>query len=148
MSERKLHAPNSCCALARALDIVGDHWTMLILRDLGLRGCHEYKELLASPEGISTNILSDRLKKLEQGDLVGSMPHPTHGRRKLYYLKQKGKDLLPVVLQLFLWGDAWVEGADMPDRLRSALGKGIDATMDRLHERMEAWEQEFGMTIS
>lgn len=66
----KEHAARSGCPIACTLDIVGDHWTLLIIRDLMFLGLHEYKDMLMKEEGISSNILTDRLKKLERKDLI------------------------------------------------------------------------------
>lgn len=91
MVKRNKHADLSQCPLACALDIIGDHWTLLIIRNLMLFGCHEYKDMLAMPEAISANILSNRLKKLAEAGIIADAPHPDSKRRKLYYLTGKEK---------------------------------------------------------
>ena len=71
MATKNEHANRSSCPVACALDVIGDHWSLLVVRDLLMMGKHEYKELLESAEGISSNILSDRLRKLQENGLVG-----------------------------------------------------------------------------
>ena len=82
----------SSCPAACALDIAGDKWTLLVVRDL-LRGRHTSKELLAAEEGIPTNILADRLKKMEAGGLVKAEPYQDKPVRWRYELTAKGRDL-------------------------------------------------------
>ena len=103
MSIRKYHQESSPCPLANALDIVGDHWTLLVVRDLMFMGKHEYKDMLQSWEGISSNILTDRLAKLEREELVKHLPHPSSKKRKLYYLTKEGKKLFPILAEITRW---------------------------------------------
>ncbi len=105
MVSKNEHALRSICPLARGLDCIGDHWTLLIVRDLSWMGKHEYREMLDSDEGISSNILSDRLQKLQDSGLVASIPHPESGRRKLYYLTEAGKDLIPIFVAIGRWAN-------------------------------------------
>ncbi|HVO61731.1 MAG TPA: helix-turn-helix domain-containing protein [Terriglobales bacterium] len=87
-----------------ALEVLGDRWSLLIVRDLMVRGYHTFKEFLESGEGIASNILSDRLRKLESAGIVRTEPEPTDARRLNYHLTQKGIDLAPVLLELLIWG--------------------------------------------
>lgn len=93
------------CPIARTLDIVGDRWTLLVLRDLS-RGYTRYNELLASCEGISTNLLSDRLKKLEERGFVKREFYNDHPPRAQYGLTEKGLDFGHVLRALYRWGTA------------------------------------------
>lgn len=102
---RKQHCDSSDCPLAHALDIMGDKWTLIIIRDMITCNKHEYKEFMQSPEGISTNILADRLKKLEQAEIIKSMPHPDYKTRKLYYLTRIGKEFSHVLTSLVGWAE-------------------------------------------
>jgi len=104
-------APRSLCPISLALDMFGDKWTLIILRDLML-GKSRYKELQDSPEKIPTNILASRLKKLEQQGFIAREPYQERPRRYRYVLKQKGRDLIPVLKQVTLWSlkyspDCW-----------------------------------------
>ena len=93
----------SPCAVASSLDIVGDKWSLLVVRDL-LHGKHTYKELADSPERIPTNILADRLKRLEEAGIVSSTPYQQRPVRYAYTLTRKGKDLGDVLLAFVRWG--------------------------------------------
>lgn len=94
----------SDCPIANALEILGDRWTLVIVRDLMFRGKKEYGELLTSDEEISTNILADRLARLRAAGIVTKTPHPRHGNKFRYELTDKGLDLAPVLIDLTLWG--------------------------------------------
>jgi DNA-binding HxlR family transcriptional regulator len=87
-----------------SLEIFGDRWSLLIIRDLMVRGFRTFKDFLESGEGISTNILTERLRKLEAQGIIISEPEETDARRVNYRLTEKGIDLAPVLLELFIWG--------------------------------------------
>ena len=93
----------SHCPIAFALDIFGDKWCLRLLRDLLFKGKRHYSELLAAEEGISTNILSDRLARLETEGLIAKIPDPDNGRQYIYSPTPKGLDLLPALLEIVLW---------------------------------------------
>ena len=99
----------SCCPIACALDRLGDKWTLLIIRDL-LLGKKRYRELITSPECIATNILADRLKKLENAGIVIQQPYQQKPVRYEYVLTKKGEDLKPVLEALVQWGKAYYPG--------------------------------------
>jgi DNA-binding HxlR family transcriptional regulator len=101
--------PRSPCAVACTLDLVGDKWSLLVVRDL-LRGNVTYGELQHSPEGIPTNILADRLKKLEQARLIAKSPYQEHPVRYAYGLTEKGRALSDVLLALVRWGKKHIPG--------------------------------------
>lgn len=100
----------SPCPIASALDIVGDRWTLLVVRDLMHWGKRLYGEFAASPEGIPSNILADRLKRLQEGGLVEREPYQEHPVRYAYRLTPKGEDLAPVLAALAGWGRRHVSG--------------------------------------
>lgn len=102
-------ATRSPCPVACALDLVGDRWTLLILRDLMI-GKSRYGQFLASPEGISTNLLADRLQRLEAAGLVTAVPYSEHPVRMDYRLTPAGRALGPVVDALAAWGLAHLPG--------------------------------------
>ena len=93
----------SDCPVSYALDFFGDKWTFLIIRDLVFEGKKFYKDFLNAKEGIATNILSDRLKKLENQGVIESKVYPKLKTRKEYSLTQKGKDLIPVLIEMIVW---------------------------------------------
>lgn len=99
----------SPCPVACCLDIVGDRWTLLIIRDLVL-GRSRFRDFTASPEGIPTNILSDRLERLLEHDVVEQMPAIDGTKRLAYKLTKKGEALMPVIRAMRDWGLRWEKG--------------------------------------
>jgi DNA-binding HxlR family transcriptional regulator len=93
----------SVCPITNGLDIFGDKWTLLIIRDLMLGKCR-YQDLISSPEGIASNILADRLKKMESIGLVTRRAYKHKPVRYEYFLTEKGKDLGPVLEAIVKWG--------------------------------------------
>lgn len=101
--------PRSPCAVACTLDLVGDKWSLLVVRDL-LRGHVTYGELQDSPEGIPTNILADRLRRLEEAGLIAKSAYQQHPVRYAYELTEKGKALGDVLLAFVRWGKEHIPG--------------------------------------
>ena len=99
----------SPCPIAGTLDLVGDKWSLLVVRDL-LHGKSTYGELLGSPEGIPTNILADRLRRLEEAGIIVSSVYQDHPVRYAYGLSEKGKDLGNVLIALVRWGKTHIPG--------------------------------------
>jgi DNA-binding HxlR family transcriptional regulator len=99
----------SPCAVACSLDVVGDRWSLLVVRDL-LRGNGTYKELQNSPERIPTNILADRLKRLEEAGLISKAAYQEHPVRYAYSLTEKGKELREVLGAFVRWGKKHIPG--------------------------------------
>lgn len=106
-------ARRSDCPIANVLDVVGDKWTFLVIRDLRL-GKRTYGELLDSPEGIPTNILADRLKRLEESGIIESEPYQERPPRYAYTLTKKGEELGEVLLAMLHWGKRHIKGTRMP----------------------------------
>ena len=96
-------ARRSDCPTAYALDVFGDRWTLLVIRDLMFGGKRRYGDFLGSEEGIATNVLSDRLARLEARGIVAVSPDPADGRRRVYRLTRKGLDLAPLMVEMILW---------------------------------------------
>ncbi|PYU36194.1 MAG: transcriptional regulator [Acidobacteria bacterium] len=96
----------SGCPLNASVEILGDRWSLLIIRDMMLRGSRTYKEFLESYEGIATNILADRLGKLEAHGIVTAERDPSDGRKLIYLLTAKGIGLAPVLTEMVLWAAA------------------------------------------
>jgi DNA-binding HxlR family transcriptional regulator len=94
----------SGCPVSISLERFGDRWSLLIIRDLMVRGFRTFKEFQESGEGIATNILSDRLQRLEAAGIITAETDQTDGRRVNYRLTEKGIDLAPVLLELLIWG--------------------------------------------
>lgn len=94
----------SGCPVSMSLDLLGDRWSLLIVRDLMVRGHRTFKEFQHSGEGIASNILADRLHMLETADIIVSEASQTDARRVNYRLTKRGIDLAPVLLELLIWG--------------------------------------------
>jgi DNA-binding HxlR family transcriptional regulator len=93
----------SGCPLNASVEMLGDRWSLLIIRDMMLRGFRTYKEFMECYEGIATNILADRLRKLEAYGIITAEPDPADGRKLIYLLTAKGIDLAPVLTEMVLW---------------------------------------------
>lgn len=107
----------SACPAACALDIAGDRWTLLIVRDL-LRGRDTYGALAAAGEGIPTNILADRLKRMEESGLIKAVPYQDRPVRYRYVLTAKGRDLETALAALARWGRRHVKGTVVAPEFR------------------------------
>jgi DNA-binding HxlR family transcriptional regulator len=133
----------SYCPINLSLEIFGDRWTLLVLRDMMFAGKRHFRELLQSDELIASNILADRLKLLVEQGIVTKADDPTHKQKAVYSLTEKGIALLPVVVQIGAWGSRHVPAAKKLDsRARAAVrqiqegGPALWARlMDELRER-------------
>ncbi len=96
----------SGCPLNASIEMLGDRWSLLIIRDMMLRGSRTFKEFLESHERIATNILADRLRRLETHGIITTRPDPSDGRKLFYVLTPKGVDLAPVLTEMVLWAAA------------------------------------------
>jgi DNA-binding HxlR family transcriptional regulator len=105
----------SCCPVANVLDLFGDKWTLLVVRDLVL-GKSRFGEFSESPEGIPTNILADRLKRLEQSRIVTKSPYCRKPLRYEYELTDKGRDLIPVLESMAVWAGKHLPGTKVFSR--------------------------------
>jgi DNA-binding HxlR family transcriptional regulator len=117
-AERRSDCPAAC-----ALDVAGDRWTLLIVRDL-LRGRDTYGKLAASDEGIPTNILAERLRRMEEAGLVATEPYQENPVRYRYALTKKGRDLEAVLAALARWGRKHVAGTAVAPEFRKARRRG------------------------
>lgn len=108
-----IREPRSGCPIATVLDIVGDRWTLVVLRDL-FTGKKRFSEFLSSPEEIATNVLSDRLASMEQAELVTKTPYQLRPKRFEYALTKKGEAFLPVLQAMCRWGNRFVPGTWTP----------------------------------
>jgi DNA-binding HxlR family transcriptional regulator len=108
------------CALSIALDVIGDKWSLLVVRDMCMNKT-KYGEFLSSPEGIPTNILANRLRRLEETGIIEKKPYQIKPLRYEYYLTNKGANLLPVLQQLAVWAHQHVpECGTPPDSFMNA----------------------------
>jgi DNA-binding HxlR family transcriptional regulator len=117
----------SGCPVSMALDLLGDKWSLLIVRDMMVRGYRTFREFQHSGEGIATNILTDRLHKLEAGGILLREPAARDRRSTDYRLTEKGIALAPVLLELLIWGahheetDAPCAAIEMMEQDRAAM---------------------------
>ena len=93
----------SDCPISSALDIFGDKWSLLVMRDLLFRNKSHYREFLASEEGVATNILADRLARLQAAGLIEKTDDDPRSGKQAYVATSKGKDLIPLLLEMMLW---------------------------------------------
>ncbi|HRH38477.1 MAG TPA: helix-turn-helix domain-containing protein [Flavobacteriales bacterium] len=100
-----MKSQRSDCPVSQSLDIWGDKWSLLIIRDLMFAKQCTYGDFLKSPEGISTNILAARLLQLEENGLIEKLDHPDSKAKVLYRLTGKGIDLVPVMIEINLWAE-------------------------------------------
>jgi DNA-binding HxlR family transcriptional regulator len=103
MAKKRKAKRRSGCPLNASVEMLGDRWSLLIIRDMMLRGARTYKEFLACYEGIATNVLADRLRKLVAYGIITTEPDPSDGRKRIYLLTAKGIDLAPVLTEMVLW---------------------------------------------
>lgn len=113
MSKKTRSARRSGCPISVALEIFGDAWSLLIVRDLMFKGLSTFNEFAGSGEGIASNVLSDRLVRLEAVGILVKEPDPSDGRRSRYRLTEKGADLAPALVEIVLWA-ARHEKTDAP----------------------------------
>ncbi len=124
----------SGCPVSIALEVFGDNWSLLIVRDLMVRGYRTFKEFHQAGEGISTNILADRLQKLEAARIIASEPVETDRRRVHYRLTEKGIDLAPTLLELLMWG-ARHEKTEAPCAVIETMERNRDAVLAEVRRR-------------
>lgn len=94
----------SGCPIAFTLDVLGDKWSLLVIRDIAFLGKKNYGEFLDSTEKIASNILADRLKRLEEAMIISKEQDPDNQKKFIYQLTQKGIDLIPMILEVIQWG--------------------------------------------
>ena len=104
----------SGCPLNASVEMLGDRWSLLIIRDMMLRGSRTFTEFLNSHERIATNILADRLRRLEEYGVIAAHTDPEDGRKQIYTLTPKGLDLAPVMTEMVLWAAAHEDTGNQP----------------------------------
>lgn len=97
----------SDCPISCSLDVIGDKWSLLVIRDLLFAGECTYGDFLKSKEGIATNILANRLQTLEESGLIEKLDHPDSKSKVLYRLTKKGVELLPVLVEMAIWAEKY-----------------------------------------
>jgi DNA-binding HxlR family transcriptional regulator len=113
----------STCPISSALDIFGDKWSLLVMRDLLFQEKSHYGEFHASEEGVATNILADRLERLENAGLIRKTAGDPRRGRQRYVATARGKDLIPVLLEMILWSAKHLPETTTPRELLTELKK-------------------------
>jgi DNA-binding HxlR family transcriptional regulator len=128
----------STCPTCHALDIFGDKWTLLIVRDLMFKGKSRFGDFLTSEERIATNILTERLNRLEHCELIERRPDPANSRASIFVLTKKGRDLLPLMIEITMWATKYNARCEAPAVLirryktdRTALLRDLAASLER-----------------
>lgn len=119
MSRKALKPRRSTCPIASTLEVIGDKWTLLLIRDIGLFGKHRNKDFQDADEHIPSNVLASRLKQLVEQGLVEKRLYQEHPPRYEYHLTKPGKQLLPVIKSMAKWGVANIDGVKIPAALKT-----------------------------
>ncbi|UTA69172.1 helix-turn-helix domain-containing protein [Emticicia sp. 21SJ11W-3] len=107
----KSNERRSDCPISLSLDIFGDRWSLLIVRELMLYETRTYGDFTKSEEKIATNILANRLQILEENGIIVKLPYPDNKVKGLYKLSPKGVDLIPALIEIALWGDKYLSNS-------------------------------------
>jgi len=127
----------SPCPISLWLDLLGDKWTLLIIRDLVFANKHTYGEFLHSQEKISTNILADRLKKLETEKLISKSIDPENKSKFIYRLTDKGIELLPILIEMIAWASKYVKNTGTPQAFIKELENDREGLIQNLKESLK-----------
>lgn len=125
----------SRCPMANGLDILGDRWTLLVIRDLMFTNRREFSHFLNSGEGISTNILTERLERLQCSGIISKQPHPEHGKKFIYQLTERGLGLAPMMVEFTLWACDNIDGIFMPPEIYQLMKKNRAALLEKIQRR-------------
>lgn len=126
----------SDCPISNVLDLVGDKWSLLILRDLLFFNKKSYSDLQNSDEKVASNILSNRLEKLEQEGLIAKQQDEKDKRKKIYTLTEKGVDMLPILLDMILWSAKYSPDTNIPVMLVNRARDDRDGLLEELRNRV------------
>ncbi len=136
MSEKPQSKRRSGCPVSISLEALGDRWSLLVIRDLMVRGFRTFREFEQSAEGIATNILADRLRRLEARGIISGEAEATDRRKVNYRLTEKGIDLAPVLLELLIWG-ARHEETSAPCALIAEMERNREAFLAEVRRRWQ-----------
>jgi DNA-binding HxlR family transcriptional regulator len=127
----------SDCPISTALDIFGDKWSLLIIRNLMFYNMNTYGEFIRMPENIATNILADRLVSLEKAGIILKEEHPESKAKFFYKLTSKGIDLVPLMLELTIWGGKHYEINPYPKAVINDAIKNKEEFVKKLSARLK-----------
>ncbi|OBQ70954.1 winged helix-turn-helix transcriptional regulator [Mesorhizobium erdmanii] len=128
----------SGCPINLSLELLGDRWTLLIIRDLAFAGKRHFREFLQSDEGISSRTLAERLQTLQDEGILTRSDDPSHGLKAIYRLTEAGIDLLPVLATLGAWGSKHRQADDHLARIAEGLAAGGEPALDRIKAALRA----------
>lgn len=132
----------SACGISSTLDILGDKWSLLVIRDMIFFKKKTYGEFLQSPEKIATNILADRLNFLELAGIIVKKEFPGNKSKILYELTQKGIDLLPILLEIMVWSDKYLEVSERGKALTKRIITDREGVIKDLTEKLSRTDSE------
>jgi DNA-binding HxlR family transcriptional regulator len=135
VKKKRSPARRSGCPLNASVEMLGDRWSLLIIRDMMLRGARSYKDLSGCDEGIATNVLAGRLRRLLEYGIIEIRPDPKDGRKSIYLLTEKGIDLAPVLTQMVLLAARHEETGNQP--LVRILQKDRENFLAAIRERWQ-----------
>ncbi len=130
----KIKKRNTGCPIAFAMDIFGDKWSLVIIRDLMFSGRQTYGEFLEAGEGIATNVLADKLKKLEVEGLIIKLRDPDNLRRYIYQLTEKGTDLAPMLLEIIRWAGKYDPQTAAPEDFLRQIKQNRERVIIEIHK--------------
>ena len=133
----------SNCATSSALEIIGDRWSLVIIRDFIFVGRREYGEFMEIQEGISTNILANRLQWLTDSKILTKHHHPTNKKKFYYDITDKGFDLILPIMVLAEWGWKHIPGAWTPPEVKSLFKKSQKSFVQEWKKRVKKRSQEY-----
>ena len=135
MRNQKRRPQRSGCPLNATLEALGDSWSLLIVRDLMFKDACSYRHFLEAGEGIASNILMDRLRRLLAAGIVEKRADPDDGRRTLYRLRTKGIDLAPVLVEMILWGARYYD-TDAPAPVLRRMERDREGFLEDLQRHL------------
>jgi DNA-binding HxlR family transcriptional regulator len=129
----------STCPISTALELVGDRWTLLVIRDLVFAGKRHFREFLQSEEAISTNVLADRLDSLVQSGILTKNADPTHAQKAVYSLTARGVDLLPLLATMSAWSQKYYPETRRAEAVQFVQGgakaqRRLESQLRQIHE--------------
>ncbi|RWL97894.1 MAG: helix-turn-helix transcriptional regulator [Mesorhizobium sp.] len=128
----------SGCPISLSLELIGDRWTLLIIRDMVFAGKKHFREFLQSDEGISSRTLAERLQTLQDEGILTRSEDPSHSLKAIYRLTEAGIDLLPVLATLGAWGSKYRKADDKLARVADKLAAGGEPAIKRMKDKLRA----------
>jgi DNA-binding HxlR family transcriptional regulator len=145
MGKPKDNSRQSGCSVAYCLDLFGDKWSLLIVRDMMFLSKRYFGQFLESPERIASNILADRLKKLEDAGVLSKAADPASSSRLIYELTPKGLDLMPLIFEMLLWGSKHHASNNIPKELIRRLKRDKATVLADVRAHVKRKESYFGL---